>query len=236
MDECPVDRGELAAGRIDRNDGREPLESRRFDELARVMSSSTSRRTAIRLFLTGAAASLLAVTRQPADAATRRGAGLTCREDANCYSGDCLPPDSRGRRVCGCEFTLQVPANTPVPTGTGLNLKKGDKIQVRASGTAQYCDVSGCDSTPNGVADSECPQFGCGALLAGFGDKPFEFAGAGPVTLTATGRGELSFLYGDNSIKRKKIECPGCYADNSGSYTVVVSLVRGNATCPSTPI
>src|SRR5215211_1785380 len=69
-----------------------------------------------RRFMAGVAAALLgAVGVATADAATKRGPGLTCREDSNCVAGSRCRQDARGRRTCVCDVGLKACGATCIP-------------------------------------------------------------------------------------------------------------------------
>ena len=134
--------------------------------------------------------------------------------------------------------TFSVPAtagDAAPPTtwfDTGFDLISGQPVTVTASGTALFCPTpglvggGGCSTTPAGpIAGSPEPTLepgGCpacpadnvplGTLIAKVGTAPPVVVGAGPVTLTGSGR--LLFAYNDGY---------GDHFDNSGSYSVTIT-------------
>jgi hypothetical protein len=79
------------------------MDGRSFDDLARLVATSHSRRRLLRGLVGGAAGGLLGLAGVGAGAAVAcRGAGRTCREDADCCSRTCGQDDRTGRRRCAC--------------------------------------------------------------------------------------------------------------------------------------
>jgi hypothetical protein len=86
--------------------GEGSMDGHRFDEWARTIAASGSRR---RLLAGFAAAALGLAGVRPGQAACRA-PGTTCRENANCCSGLCGPKDATRRRRCRCQFDADCPA------------------------------------------------------------------------------------------------------------------------------
>ncbi len=100
---------------------------------------------------------------------------------------------------------------------TGLRLKPGTMVTIRASGLWKDCPDPTCGTTPAGVPmrySEGCvfiaPEFPAGGLIARMDQKPPVFVGNGPTAIN--GRGKLTFAIND------------CYfGDNTGGFTVTVT-------------
>jgi hypothetical protein len=87
------------------------MDDRNFDSIAKNLASARSRRDTIKGIGKAMALALgfagpvgtIAWTRT-GDARTCSEGGAICREDANCCSETCLPPDTNRRRRCSCEI------------------------------------------------------------------------------------------------------------------------------------
>jgi hypothetical protein len=79
------------------------VDGKQFDDLSKALAEAMSRRGVLRRMVTGVAGGLLGVAAvTQVEARTRRGPGISCRENADCVAGaKCLKGD-RGRRVCTC--------------------------------------------------------------------------------------------------------------------------------------
>lgn len=91
------------------------MDGSRFDSLTRSFAQTGSRRRLIGGLIGGAVG--LVGLRQT-EAAECRELGHICRENANCCSLNCLPPDALHRRRCGAAPTTPPPTTPPPPTTT----------------------------------------------------------------------------------------------------------------------
>jgi hypothetical protein len=82
------------------------MDGHRFDEWARTLAASGSRRR----LLGGFAAAALGLAGVRTGQAACRAPGNICRENANCCSGLCGPKDRTGRRRCHCRTEADCPA------------------------------------------------------------------------------------------------------------------------------
>jgi hypothetical protein len=86
------------------------VDGSRFDRLAKDLAGQPSRRSVLKGLGKAALAAVgiggplgTIVWSRAGDAAGCRNGGVTCTADAQCCSGECGEPDSRGRRRCGCD-------------------------------------------------------------------------------------------------------------------------------------
>jgi hypothetical protein len=133
------------------------VDGKNFDSLVKqIAASQSTRRSTVKqaLGLVGGGA-LALITGRSALAAKKRSLGQSCMEDGDCLSDDCLPKDSRGRRLCGC--------------GDGFSLCSG--VCQRTDLDPRNCGACGnqCDKQTGGnCCDGQCtdivtdPQ-NCGA-------------------------------------------------------------------------
>ncbi len=100
---------------------------------------------------------------------------------------------------------------------TGLMLKPGTMVTIRAEGRWTDCNTHTCSATPNGNGVQRfdgcvfiAPEISAGSLIARMGKKEPVFVGTGPMTIT--GYGKLKFAIND------------CYfGDNTGGFNVTVT-------------
>lgn len=81
------------------------MDDKRFNELVKALASGQSRRGVVKGLAAGLVGGAVGLVRRGgADAArSSRGAGRTCREDANCgVYGHCIPDPITGRKRCVC--------------------------------------------------------------------------------------------------------------------------------------
>jgi len=112
-------------------------------------------------------------------------------------------------------FTINVPADKPW-VDTGITVNAGDRVSFQASGQITYGRSPGQTATPDGGADRRAqypePSVPVGALIGRIGNgKPFGI-GTQTQALTMPAAGKLMLGVNDNEL-----------ADNSGSYTVIVT-------------
>lgn len=102
--------------------------------------------------------------------------------------------------------------------GTGVRLRPGDRVAIRATGSVTYCREGWCAGTeigPDGGA-AECPDYGCGAVLGQYGRGNVFLAGRG-IEFVADNDGELRLQVFDN---------PTTYGDNHGFFEVTIEVTR----------
>ncbi len=93
------------------------------------------------------------------------------------------------------------------PTSTRIRVKKGDKIQIRASGTVNWTNWGNVISTPDGLTNQgNWKQFQSGTLLARVGES-------GKLVKIGS-KGE--FVAGSNGVIYLAIAIRDSYANNSG--------------------
>ena len=122
----------------------------------------------------------------------------------------------------GSQYNVSVPANDPDGTDTGVDLRRGDRVTVIASGSIYVDDRSG-RVTPDGNrslstsrSSYPLPDAGQGALIGyirltdGRTTRPFNIGSQQSFTVPDDGR--LFLLVNDDD-----------YRDNSGSFSVRVS-------------
>jgi hypothetical protein len=143
------------------------VDGKNFDSLVKQMaeSQSTRRSTVKRALGLAGGGALALITGRTTQAAKKRNLGQSCMEDADCLSSDCLPKDSRGRRLCGC--------------GDGYSL---------CGGVCLYTDL---DSNNCGGCGIQCSkqegEICCGGDCVDFLDDPQNCGGCGVVADTVRG-------------------------------------------------
>ena len=88
------------------------VDDSRFDDLARELAMSSTRRTLVRSTLGLIAGGIGLTGRRSTGAATRRSVGEICRKSGDCVSNRCGPADSTGRRRCLCSTPADCPPAT----------------------------------------------------------------------------------------------------------------------------
>jgi hypothetical protein len=121
-----------------------------------------------------------------------------------------------GAATASTPGAVTVAANTAW-TGTGITVKKGDRVSFQASGQIQYAVGGGAPAGPDGNGNVTNPRFPVaampvGGLIGKVGTSaPFPIgANTQPITMPADGR----LMLGINDTE---------FADNSGSFSVVVT-------------
>jgi hypothetical protein len=137
-------------------------------------------------------------------------------------SGLSTSTQTGGSAQTGSQFTVNVPANDPDGTDTGVDLRRGDRVTVSASGSIYVDDRSG-RITPDGNrsfstsrSSYPLPDAGQGALIGyirltdGRTTRPFQIGSQQSFNVPDDGR--LFLLVNDDD-----------YRDNSGNFSVRVS-------------
>ncbi len=117
-------------------------------------------------------------------------------------------PDAELKRV----WSGEVPANKAEGASTGLQVKTGDVVTIKASGWIKYGKEEFALATPFGRVRTGLETRDEVVLKARIGDKSYDI-GAGVVAWRIPADGELS-LYVHDSVKG--------YGDNSGSFKAEV--------------
>jgi hypothetical protein len=135
--------------------------------------------------------------------------------------------------------TVSVPATGTSPnyfTDSGVNIPAGESVTVSASGTWLMCPAAQsamCTTGPDGVGGYPTsptyadPGDTSGTLIGSTdGANTWSAIGSGPTTVY--GPGEL-LLAGNDTPPSSGVNCGfsapnGCYADNSGSVTAVITF------------
>ncbi|MCC6791137.1 MAG: hypothetical protein IT336_05605 [Thermomicrobiales bacterium] len=136
------------------------MEESSFDALAKSLAARISRRSALRA---GAAAAIAtAGVSQSADAVTCRQEQSICRKHGDCCSGNCLPPDTSGRRRC--EHSCFV-------AGTRVAMADGTSRPIELVGFGDL--VLGANGAVSRVIGVETPLLGSRKLYSLNGSEPF---------------------------------------------------------------
>ena len=86
------------------------MQSKRFDDLTRVLATGLPRRSLLRGLAAGTAVAIVAATRVGgAEARVCRKFGERCNQSENCCHGKCAPR----RKVCDCHHSYQAMCINP---------------------------------------------------------------------------------------------------------------------------
>ena len=122
------------------------MESNRFDEFTKRLSTGISRRDLIKGLGSGVLGGALAMLgRSGADARSCRGLGRVCRNDANCCPNSTCQPGAAGRKVCTCAAGLKRCGGACIPVAnccTAADCQTGDQCH------APVCDGGMCGARP----------------------------------------------------------------------------------------
>ncbi len=107
-------------------------------------------------------------------------------------------------------------------TDTGIDVRAGDVLTIRATGTIQYTGDTGALAGPDGArgraatGDAPLPREVIGALIARVGNAAPFFVGATPDAFRAPRNGRLYLGVNDDVL-----------SDNRGEFRVTVTVSRG---------
>jgi hypothetical protein len=174
------------------------VDGNRFDELAKALGGSASRRTVLRALVGAAGAGILGVIGWGGgrgDAAeTCRNGGEVCRKHGDCCSGTCGPQDRTGRRRCVAVPTpTATPTSTATPTATPTSTPTPTET---ATPTSTPTATSTPTETPVSCTPATCSPGICGSAIPD---------GCG-------GTIHCSCLYGENCSNGQCV-ARGCFGD-----------------------
>ncbi len=182
------------------------MDGNRFDDLAKGLATSHTRRSLLRA-LAGATLATVAGVRNAGRAAGAGSKGALCNRNSHCASGYCAPRDRAGRRRCSC---------APGLTDCGVTCVDTDNDPLNCFACGRACAVN--ETCSEGACT--CGGSGSAAPYTCCGDSGLCYAGA------------YLMLEGDGTCGVKIDDCPAAFTPCVG--TVVLEGLSGpcQVCCP----